>query len=52
VGIQEDAAISISPSTMGLGDDPGEPFQIEIHAIRKELEALGATFVMPNAKEV
>ena len=44
VGGQEDTVISITPASMGLADDEGEPFTIEMSAIRERLQLLGVTF--------
>ena len=40
VGGQEDTVIRITSASMGFLDDEGEPFTIEISAIREELEGL------------
>ena len=37
-GVQEDMVISITPASMGLADDEGEPFTIAMSDIRAELE--------------
>ena len=52
VGFQEDTAISVAPVTMGLDDDPGEPFKIEMKKIREELERLETMFVAANGNEM
>jgi hypothetical protein len=52
VGVQEDTAISVAPVTMGLDDDPGEPFKVEMKSIRKELERLETVFVAANENEM
>jgi hypothetical protein len=44
VGGQDDTVISITPASMGLADDEGEPFTIEMSAIRERLQLLGVTF--------
>ena len=36
---------------MGLDDDPGEPFKIEMKNIREELERLETMFVAANGNE-
>ena len=43
-GGQEDTVIRISPASMGLLDDEGEAFTIEISAIRVTLERLNIPF--------
>ena len=48
VGVQEDTVIQVSPASMGLDDEPGEPFQIEMRSIREELERLDTKFVAAN----
>ena len=37
-GVQLDTVISITPASMGLADDEGEPFTIAMSDIRAELE--------------
>jgi hypothetical protein len=49
---QEDTAISVSTTAMGLDDDEGEPFKIEMRSIREELEALETIFVAANENEM
>ena len=45
VGGQEDIVIRIMPASMGLADDEGEPFTIELSDIREALELLNIAFV-------
>ena len=45
VGGQEDTVIRITPASMGFLDDEGEPFTIEISAIREYLECIDIRFV-------
>jgi hypothetical protein len=45
VGGQENTVIRITPASMGLYDDEGEPFTIEMSAIRERLERYYVTFV-------
>ena len=45
VGGEEDTVIRITPASMGLLDDKGEPFTIEISAIREYLECIDIRFV-------
>jgi hypothetical protein len=52
VGVQEDTEISIAPAVMGLNDNPGEPFKIEMRSIREQLEALGTVFIPANENEI
>jgi len=52
VGAQEDTTISISPAVMGLNDDPGEPFRIEMSSIREQLEELETEFVAATEDEI
>ena len=44
-GGQEDTVISISPASMGLAGDEGEPFTIALSQIRESVERLKITFV-------
>ena len=44
VGGQEDTVISITPASMGLTDDEGGPFTIELSNIRERLKLLNVTF--------
>jgi len=44
VGGQDDTVIRITQASMGLLDDEGEAFTIEMSAIREELEGLCVTF--------
>jgi hypothetical protein len=44
VGGQEDTVIRITPASMGLVDDEGEAFTIEMSAIRERLERYNVTF--------
>ena len=44
-GVQEDTVISISPASMGLLDDEGAPFNIEMSHLRDALEDLNVRFV-------
>ena len=44
VGKQEDTVIRISPASMGLLDDEGEPFTIKLSAIREYLECINIPF--------
>ena len=43
-GVQEDRVISITPASMGLVGDEGEPFTIAMSDIRADLEGY-VTFV-------
>ena len=52
VGRQEDVVISIAPAVMGLDDDQGEPFRIEMRSIREELETLETVFIQANENEI
>ena len=52
VGKQEDTVIRISPASMGLLDDEGEPFTIELSAIRGYLERINIRFVPALGKEM
>jgi hypothetical protein len=52
VGGQEDTVISITPASMGLADDGGEPFTIELNDIRARLARLNITFVPALGQEM
>ena len=52
VGGQEDTVIRITPVSMGLLDDEGEPFTIELSAIRERLERYNVTFDPALGKEM
>ena len=52
VGGQEDTVIRITPASMGLLDDEGEPFTIELSAIRGYLERINIRFVPALGKEM
>ena len=52
-GVQEDTVISIDPASMGLEDDEGEPFNIEMsRQIREGLEYCEVEFVPALGDEV